>query len=419
MSAVLGTPKSSGNDVNSRLEFFKKLQTVTNKIHATSNIDEIMLDVTADICNLFHCDRVTIYLVDETGKFIVSKVKTGLNSFNDLKLPISDQSVAGYVASFKEIANIRDVYDEAELKSHSPGLHFLQEVDKRTGYRTKEMLVAPLLDAANGNLLGVTQLINNKRGGPFTAFEEEGLKELCATLAIAFTQRMKPVGAVKSKYDVLISDAVLSAGEFELAARSARRQELDIEEVLVNEFQVPLNTIGQSLGKFFGVPYTPFKPDRIKPVDLLKNLKRDYIEQNRWLPIEDAKEGLIVLTVDPELVKNSRVVTNVFARSKPVYHVTTHSEFRQTVDQFFGIVDDPTSVTDMLSGMDDGSSDEEGSEVSASDISAAAENALDQMKETSTGALKETIAAALAQHREKKKNAEPPRAPQNPTPGDF
>ena len=43
--------------------------------------------------------------------------------------------------------NIRDVYDDAELKSHNPNLRFLQEVDKRTGYRTKQMLVAPILDA--------------------------------------------------------------------------------------------------------------------------------------------------------------------------------------------------------------------------------------------------------------------------------
>jgi type II secretory ATPase GspE/PulE/Tfp pilus assembly ATPase PilB-like protein len=375
MSAVLGTPKS-GSDVNSRLDFFKKLQTVTNKIHATSNIDEIMMDLSQDICALFHCDRVTVYLVDESGKFIISKVKTGLNSFNDLKLPISDQSVAGYVACFKQIANIRDVYDEAELRSHSPGLHFLQEVDKRTGYRTKEMLVAPLLEANTDNLLGVTQLINNKRGGPFTAFEEEGVKELCSTLTIAFTQRLKQAAApVRSKYDILVSDAVLSAAEFELATRSARRQEIDIEDVLVNEFQVKLSAIGQGLGKFFGVPYEPFKPERIKPIDLLKNLKRDYIEQNRWLPIEDAKEGLIVLTVDPEITKNSRVVTNVFARSKPVYLVTTSTEFRQTIDQFFGIVDDPTSVTDMLSTMGEDGDDEVG-DVSSTDIAAAAENEL-------------------------------------------
>jgi type II secretory ATPase GspE/PulE/Tfp pilus assembly ATPase PilB-like protein len=374
MSAVLDTPQGKADDVNSRLEFLKKLQAVTNKIHATAHIDEIMLDLSQDICNLFHCDRLTIYQLDETQKFIVSKVKTGLNSFTDLKLPVSDQSIAGYVALFKLIANIRDVYDEAELKSHSPGLHFLQEVDKRTGYRTREMLVAPLIDAPTGDLLGVVQLINNRAGGPFTTFEEDGLKELCATLAIAFNQRLKPLPPVRSKYDVLVSDAILSAPEFELATRSARRQGLDIEEVLANEFQVKLATIGQALGKFFGVPYTPYKAERIKPPDLLKNLKRDYAEQNQWLPIEDSKDGMIVLTIDPEQVKSARVVNHVFPKTKVIYHVTTSSEFRQTVDQFFGIVDDPTSVGDMLLGMDD--NEEETGEISATDINAASENEL-------------------------------------------
>jgi hypothetical protein len=42
MSAVLGTQQATATDVNSRLEFFKKLQAVTNKIHATTNIDEKM-----------------------------------------------------------------------------------------------------------------------------------------------------------------------------------------------------------------------------------------------------------------------------------------------------------------------------------------------------------------------------------------
>ena len=43
----------------------------------------------------------------------------------------------------RKMLNLKDVYDDAELKSHSPNLRFLQEVDKRTGYRTKQMLVAP------------------------------------------------------------------------------------------------------------------------------------------------------------------------------------------------------------------------------------------------------------------------------------
>ena len=76
MSAVFNAPQSTGNlsDVDSRLLFFKNLQTVTNKIHATNNIDEIMLELSQDICNLFNADRLTIYAVSEDKASIVSKL---------------------------------------------------------------------------------------------------------------------------------------------------------------------------------------------------------------------------------------------------------------------------------------------------------------------------------------------------------
>jgi hypothetical protein len=100
------------------LTFFKNLQTVTNKIHAT-NIDEIMLELSQDICTLFNADRLTIYSVGEDKSSIVSKVKTGLNSFKDLRLPLTRASPAS-LPCHEPLANMRDVYDEAELKSHSP-----------------------------------------------------------------------------------------------------------------------------------------------------------------------------------------------------------------------------------------------------------------------------------------------------------
>ena len=41
--------------------FQQKLQTVTTKIHATKNIDEIILELSQELCNLFGADRLTIY----------------------------------------------------------------------------------------------------------------------------------------------------------------------------------------------------------------------------------------------------------------------------------------------------------------------------------------------------------------------
>src|SRR3954465_13678769 len=336
MSAVLSPHASPQTDVGARLAFQKQLQAVTNKIHATNNIDEIMLEVSADVCALFNADRLTIYSVGEDKQAIVSKVKTGLNSFKDLKLPIPAHSIPGYVGPAKKAINIKDCYDENELRSINPNLRFLQEVDKRTGYRTKQQLVAPIVEQGSNELIGVIQIINNKAGVPFGALAEEGVHELSQTLAIAFKQRQKPQIA-KTKYDYLIADAVLSAGEFDLAARQARKKAIDIEQVLADEFQVKIPAIGGALSKFFGVPYETYKSDRVKPsADLLKNLKRDYVEQNLWLPIDDTKEGLVVLCLDPERVRSSRIASNVFPKARIIFRVTTQKEFKETVNQFYG-----------------------------------------------------------------------------------
>lgn len=364
------------SDISNKLDFSKNLHVVTNKIHATNNIDEIILEVSKDICSLFNVDRLTVYSVSEDKSCIISKVKTGLNSFKDLKLPIANQSIAGFIALSKKVANIKDVYDERELRELSPQLHFQKEVDKRTGYRTKQMLVAPILDASDDELLGVVQLLNSKTNEPFSQTAVDGVNELCQTLAIAFKQRQNTQRTVKSKYDQLVKDAVMSSAELDLATRSARRKGVGLEDVLIDEFQVKLSSLGKALASFFGVEYEPFKSERIKPSDLLKNLKRDYVANNHWVPIDDTKEGLVILTPDPEKIKSSRIVNNIFSKHKIIYKVCPTREFQATLDLFYGssgIAEvESGNIDDLLLSLED----EEALPGVAEEVSAAADNEL-------------------------------------------
>jgi type II secretory ATPase GspE/PulE/Tfp pilus assembly ATPase PilB-like protein len=233
------------------------------------------------------------------------------------------------------------------------------------------------MEQATAELIGVIQIINNKAGVPFGGLAEEGVSELSQTLAIAFRQRQKPQLA-KTKYDYLIADAVLSAGEFDLAARQARKKAVDIEQVLAEEFQVKVPAIGGALSKFFGVPYEPFKSDRIKPAELLKNLKREYVEANVWVPIDDTKDGLVVLCLDPERIRSSRIASNVFPKARIIYRVTTQKDWKDTLNQLYGqeaAAMDLSSVDDLLSGMsDDGSG--EALDSGSDEVSAAADNEL-------------------------------------------
>jgi type II secretory ATPase GspE/PulE/Tfp pilus assembly ATPase PilB-like protein len=360
------------SEVDLRLAFFRKLHAVTTKIHATNNLDEIMLDLGMEFCDLFNCDRFTLYAMDHEKDYIVSKVKTGLTTFRDLKLAVTPHSIAGYVALTHKTVNIKDVYDESELRRLSPDLRFQQGVDQRTGYRTREMLVAPLISVQSKELLGVVQFINNREGGPFSQIALDGVKELCDTLSVALSQRMKPPQYVRTKYDGLVSDAVISTADLEMATRTARKNDVSVEDVLLKEMHVKLPVLGQALSRHFNVPYEPYKAERIRPVELLRNLKRQYVEECLWLPLEENKDGLLVLATDPEQVANTRIVNQIFPRSKIVYRVTTNLEFEQTVDQFYGAASDTGTVGELLSGMDE--QDEEGGE--PEQVSEAVENEL-------------------------------------------
>ena len=343
--------------------FYRQLQQVSTRIHETENIDQIMLEASQDICKLFNADRLTLYAISADRTSIISKVKTGLNTTSDLKLPISAQSIAGYAAFSKEIVNIADVYDEDALKRIHPTLSFLKQVDKRSGYRTKQMLVVPILDGMT--LHGVLQVINNKSDQPFGELEIEGASQLCRTLATAIRQRTQKADEAQrrksTKYDGLIADGVLTSDELQQCVQKAREDGQPVELTLIADFRILPAQIGASLAKFFAVPYEPFNPGRIRIESLQGPLKREFVEEHGWLPLEESPEGLMVMCLDPEAVRGSRVVPQVFPRfGKYVYRITTKTEFDQTVTQLYGD-GEGASIDELLADLspanDDGSDD--------------------------------------------------------------
>ena len=346
----------------------------------TATVEDVVGDISRDIAVLCNADRITVYEVSEDKLSLVSKVKVGLSSFKDLRLPMSPQSIAGFCALNRKTLNIHDVYDEQELGRIGAQLRFLQDVDRRTGYRTRQMLVVPVLKPDGNDLVGVIQLINNKANQPFGTIVVEAAQEIARALPTAMQQR-QPTAAIKGKFDYLIADAVVSSAELELATRTARRKGLDVEDILLDEFHVAPSMMGDSLARFFNVPYEPFRQDRIKPADLLKNLKREYVASSGWIPLEETQEGLIILTPDPERIRSSRVASAVFPKAKLVYKVCSQREFRMTVDAFFSKGDVSGFSLDMEGSVDDlltslGSEDDEHGGINPEDVSAAADNEL-------------------------------------------
>ncbi|HVK56793.1 MAG TPA: ATPase, T2SS/T4P/T4SS family [Burkholderiales bacterium] len=341
------------NDVGRKLIFLKKLQAITQRILSASNVEEVISKISEDICDVFEAERFTIYTLAEDGSAIVSKLKTGLQGFRDIKLRKNDASIAGYAANHRKAVNVSDVYDDDELNRYEPPLTFSKSFDQRTGYHTRQVLAVPILAAeGEGDLVGVLQLINSRTGEPFCVLIEEGVVELAKTLGVALSAWHAGGLRAGAKYEHLVTENIISVGELELALRTARRKAVLIEDVLIDELQVSPAAIGEALSAFHGLPYISLSYNFVKPQLLFKNLKRDYVETNQWLPLQDGPEGRLILTPDPERIQSSRLVENIYPMVKLNYGVTTHREFFQFVELLFSNNQiAATSIGELLSGM--------------------------------------------------------------------
>lgn len=99
-------------------------------------------------------------------------------------LPLSKPSLAAHVALSRNVLSIPDAYD---IPTDRPYV-FNRAIDARTGYRTRSMLVAPLLEST-GNVIGVFQLINalddRKQVVAFDPDYEELIRALASLASVA------------------------------------------------------------------------------------------------------------------------------------------------------------------------------------------------------------------------------------------
>jgi len=89
-------------------------------------------------------------------------------------VPINDNSIAGWVANHQETTLVPDAYEDSR---------FTPAYDRRTGFRTRSVLCAPLV--AKGRPLGVIQVLNRRDGRPFDAADKELAEAVASLIAVA------------------------------------------------------------------------------------------------------------------------------------------------------------------------------------------------------------------------------------------
>ncbi|MBW4528406.1 MAG: GAF domain-containing protein [Phormidium tanganyikae FI6-MK23] len=127
------------------------------------DLDDTLKRVMDEAKALMNADRSTLWLIDLDREEIWTRIPTAEGSMKELRLPIG-VGFAGQVAASGEVINIPfDLYDRA-------GAETAKKTDQANGYRTCSLLCMPIRNA-DGDLIGVTQLVNKTRQGDFPLYD--------------------------------------------------------------------------------------------------------------------------------------------------------------------------------------------------------------------------------------------------------
>ena len=118
-----------------------------------SDLKDRMLD-------LVEAERITIFALDTKNQELFSLFKAG-QEVREIRVPKSFSSIAGFTALARRTVNIADVYDAAQLAALHASLRFDARWDKRSGFKTTQILSTPML--FDKYLLGVLQLDQQAR----------------------------------------------------------------------------------------------------------------------------------------------------------------------------------------------------------------------------------------------------------------
>jgi type II secretory ATPase GspE/PulE/Tfp pilus assembly ATPase PilB-like protein len=317
-------------ELQQKVAFAENVKRITEQIHAASDLDHILLDLRKEVLGIFDAEDLTIFAFDSEKKEIFSKVP-GIDSVEEFRIPITEQSLAGFCAKYLRPVSIADAYNIAELQGIHPSLVHDTSYDKRTGFKTKQVLTYPIV-ADNKYLMGVLQLLNKKSGVRFTRKDEESVAEIAKALGIAFFNLRKVLKKAPTKFDLLVTNNRITQNELDNAIAESRKGLSDFESILIEKYKVPKLDIGKSLAQFHKCPYIEYSDRTLVDVELLKNLNVDYLKKNHWMPLKRDRTAIEILTDDPSDLDRVADIKRTF----PGLNIRFAVSLRRDIAQFLG-----------------------------------------------------------------------------------
>lgn len=173
-------------------EILQMIFTYMTEVSSLREHDDIIFVLANMGKALTNADRCTVWVVDDEE--IWTKVAHGMDA---IRLPKDSGIVGNSITSGKKII-IDDVYNDSR---------FNPNIDKKTGYRTKSMMVIPMFDN-DDEIIGAFQVINHL--GEDGIFEKRDMERLM--LASTYAAETLIAASLTKEIEETQKEVVLTMG---------------------------------------------------------------------------------------------------------------------------------------------------------------------------------------------------------------
>jgi adenylate cyclase len=287
---------------------------VATALSETLDLTTLFSTIIAKLSEILGAERSSLFLLDHDTGELWSKVAQG-NEISEIRFPAS-QGLAGHAVSTGRVLNVADAYRHPL---------FNPEVDKQTGFKTRSILCAPVINR-EGKTIGVTQAINKKQG-VFEDEDEDLLRAFCSQISVALenAQLYEMTLEMKNYLESIhesISNSILTLDN-DYRVVTANRAALNLfqkgsDDILQKSFQEILGTENRHIIAHIDTLYASHCSTVEYDVDILLPGNRKHVINLNFVPLighTGGYKGVVLVFEDVSREKRmKRTLTRYMAK---------------------------------------------------------------------------------------------------------
>ena len=347
------TDSSGLAELQNILRLEKGLQEVTGSINSAQNIKEILINSRPLIVDLFQVEAAHIYIVNNKNKKEIMTLLQVDGQIKERKTAVSNETIPGYVTNTGRLLNISDFSNNLQINQYSD-LLLDSNRDSRFGVNIRQILAMPIV--YGGEIMGAIEIINRKQGdGQFSDEEPVLLQEISEVLGVAIYNQLRIDPKTKrTKFGYLLSNNLIAEEDLNQAKKEALEKRESIEDVLMRDYKISKNDLGQSLEFFYQSNFVVFDHNTPIPGDLLKNLKKEYLMREKWVPLARHDKNIRVIVDDPQNILKRDTIESILKTKNIEYEFALKEDILKYIEFFYRENAQEATFTELIGRLDAG-----------------------------------------------------------------